>query len=742
MTALMLVESPNKAKTIAKYLRGTGITVMASFGHIREIDTKKKLFEAIEPENGFKTHYVVGLKSKDHAKKITDAAKGVDTVYLATDPDREGEAIAWHLWDMLKGYKNIKTFKRVTYTEVNEKAVKQAISQAGELDFNKAYAGLARQIIDKIFGFSISPVLWKALAPGLSAGRVQSPGLHLVSEREREIQAFIATIFWSVSGNTAKDNITFPVKLSSIDTVKIDKATLNEKDYTKEYVEGEFKKILDLMAKKEPLKVIDVVKTKVSNKPKAPYMTSTLQMDAVRQLGWSAQRVMAAAQKLFEGDGGEHGYITYHRTDSVNMAEDALKALYQYVGDAYGEEYRAAKPIVYSGKKTNAQEAHECIRPSDIDHTPDMMANRYDKSSDEYKLYRLIWCRTVASQMAPSLSERTAIVYRYGDRYQFKANGSVVLFDGYRRVYQEGRDKKDEEDSHQLPVIEVGDEMLLLHAELGEHETSPPSRYNEATLVKQLEDYGIGRPSTYATICARLKDRNYIKMDSKRIDVNEMGLEVDKFLTSHFSQYVDYGYTAKMEEMLDDIATGKASKEEILDRFYRPLMDNVKTVTDHFPKEERGVLEHTGEKCPQCGDGEVIVRLGKYGKFKTCTKRCGYVLSLSEKKIEHEVVEGRSCPNCKSPLHVIKGRFGKFISCSNYKECKYSEKMDGTVKVPPTDTGVKCPKCKKKNLVVRSGKRGKFISCSGFPKCRHIVNESDFRSISGLSNDQVDAMLK
>ena len=636
MTALMLVESPNKAKTIAKYLRGTGITVMASFGHIREIDTKKKLFEAIEPENGFKTHYVVGLKSKDHAKKITDAAKGVDTVYLATDPDREGEAIAWHLWDMLKGYKNIKTFKRVTYTEVNEKAVKQAISQAGELDFNKAYAGLARQIIDKIFGFSISPVLWKALAPGLSAGRVQSPGLHLVSEREREIQAFIATIFWSVSGNTAKDNITFPVKLSSIDTVKIDKATLNEKDYTKEYVEGEFKKILDLMAKKEPLKVIDVVKTKVSNKPKAPYMTSTLQMDAVRQLGWSAQRVMAAAQKLFEGDGGEHGYITYHRTDSVNMAEDALKALYQYVGDAYGEEYRAAKPIVYSGKKTNAQEAHECIRPSDIDHTPDMMANRYDKSSDEYKLYRLIWCRTVASQMAPSLSERTAIVYRYGDRYQFKANGSVVLFDGYRRVYQEGRDKKDEEDSHQLPVIEVGDEMLLLHAELGEHETSPPSRYNEATLVKQLEDYGIGRPSTYATICARLKDRNYIKMDSKRIDVNEMGLEVDKFLTSHFSQYVDYGYTAKMEEMLDDIATGKASKEEILDRFYRPLMDNVKTVTDHFPKEERGVLEHTGEKCPQCGDGEVIVRLGKYGKFKTCTKRCGYVLSLSEKKIEHE----------------------------------------------------------------------------------------------------------
>ena len=329
MTALMLVESPNKAKTIAKYLRGTGITVMASFGHIREIDTKKKLFEAIEADNGFKTHYVVGLKSRDHAKKITDMAKKVDIVYLATDPDREGEAIAWHLWDMLKGFKNIKTFKRVTYTEVNERAVKQAIDQAGELDFNKAHAGLARQIIDKIFGFTISPVLWKALAPGLSAGRVQSPGLHLVSEREREIQSFIATIFWSVSGTTTKDNITFPVKLSSIDKLKIDKTTLNEKDYTKEYVEGEFKKILDLMAKKEPLKVIDVVKTKVSNKPKAPYMTSTLQMDAVRQLGWSAQRVMAAAQKLFEGDGGEHGYITYHRTDSVNMAEEALKALYQ-----------------------------------------------------------------------------------------------------------------------------------------------------------------------------------------------------------------------------------------------------------------------------------------------------------------------------------------------------------------------------------------------------------------------------
>ncbi|MGB5448652.1 MAG: DNA topoisomerase I [Woeseiaceae bacterium] len=608
---LVIVESPAKAKTISKYL-GKDFDVLASYGHVRDLVPKEG---AVDTENQFSMKYQVIERNEKHVKAIMRALKKADALYLATDPDREGEAISWHLIELLKEKKALdsKAVHRVVFHEITKQAVQDAVANPRELSGDLIGAQQARRALDYLVGFNLSPLLWKKVQRGLSAGRVQSPALRMIAERELEIEAFKAREYWSIEADVSKNEQPFLSRLVSYKGDKVEQFSF-ENEVAARDVE---KTILD--AAQGQLKVVSVAKKQRRRNPAAPFTTSTLQQEASRKLGFNTQRTMRVAQKLYEGielpGEGLVGLISYMRTDSVTLADVAVNEIRDVIAARYGNENVPDKPREFKNKSKNAQEAHEAIRPTSVAYVPDEIKSSLDK--DQQKLYALIWKRTMACQMVPAVFNTVAIEMAAGDDdqgHRLRANGSVLVEPGFMAVYQEGKDDSKEDDSDRLlPEVAEGDTIKLEELRPEQHFTEPPPRFTEASLVKTLEEYGIGRPSTYANIIATLKNREYVEMDAKRFIPTDMGRIVNGFLTEHFTQYVDYDFTAKLEDDLDLVSLGKKDWVPLLERFWRPFHKLCEEKEMSVTREQVAQARELGTD-PKSGK-PVTVRMGRYGPF-------------------------------------------------------------------------------------------------------------------------------
>lgn len=604
---LVIVESPAKAKTIEKYL-GKDFDVLASYGHVRDLIPKEG---AIDPDNNYEMKYEIIEKNEKHVSAISKQLKKSDALYLATDPDREGEAISWHLYELLneRGLLENKDVYRVVFHEITKRAVSDAIAHPRKLSDQLINAQQARRALDYLVGFNLSPLLWKKIKRGLSAGRVQSPALRLLCERENEIEKFIPQEYWTLEADCEKDKQKFVSKLSFYKNEKLKQFDINNEDDALAA-----KKLLDANAKGN-LIVATVDKKERSRNPAAPFITSTLQQESVRKLRFSAQKTMRVAQQLYEGidlGDGAVGLITYMRTDSVAMAQEALDELRGFITDKYGNDNLPKEIRVFKTKSKNAQEAHEAIRPTSFMRLPDEIKSHLN--SDQYKLYSLIWKRAVASQMIHATLNLVAIELACGDGNIFRATGSSIKNPGFMRIYQEGQDdKKDEPDERMLPTLEVGERVSLDEIRAEQHFTEPPPRFTEASLVKTLEEYGIGRPSTYASIISTLQNREYAEVENRRFTPTEIGRIVNDFLTKHFTQYVDYDFTARLEDDLDDISRGEKEWVPVLNAFWRPFTELVEDKEKTVTREEAVQARELGAD-PKSGK-PVSVRMGRYGPF-------------------------------------------------------------------------------------------------------------------------------
>jgi DNA topoisomerase-1 len=711
---LVIVESPAKAKTIKKYL-GKDFDVLASYGHVRDLVPKEG---AVDPSSGFAMKYQVIDRNDKHVKAITTKLKNADALYLATDPDREGEAISWHLYELLKNKRALKdkAVHRVVFNEITKKAVQDAVDHPRDLSMDLVNAQQARRALDYLVGFNLSPLLWKKVRRGLSAGRVQSPALRLICEREDEIEAFKAREYWTVEADTEKAGQAFVAKLTHFRGEKLGQFAITDSDRA-----AEVEKTLDSAANGK-LAVLKVEKKQRKRNPAAPFTTSTLQQEAARKLGFTAQRTMRVAQQLYEGidiGNGAVGLITYMRTDSVNLADEALVELRQYIERRYGEDQVPKTPRQFKTKAKNAQEAHEAIRPTSALNVPDEIAKHLDK--DQLKLYSLIWKRTVACQMVHATIDTVSADLGAGEGNVFRANGSTIAKPGFIQVYLEGTDdaKPGDGDEKMLPPLVEGEQITLNQIRSEQHFTEPPPRYSEASLVKTLEEHGIGRPSTYASIISTLQDRDYVELEKKRFHPTDVGRVVNRFLTNYFTQYVDYDFTARLEDELDAVSRGEEDWVPLLEKFWQPFKDRVEHTQENVQRADV-TQEKIDEKCPKCG-GQLAKRLGRNGVFIGCTNypECDYTRNLNDDGsagAEPEKV-GRDCPECGSELIFKQGRYGRFIGCSGYPKCRYIEPLE-----KPKDTGVTCPKCHKGTLMQRKSRRGKiFYSCSTYPACDYAV---------------------
>ena len=712
---LVVVESPAKAKTIEKYL-GKNFKVLASYGHVRDLVPKEG---AVEPEHNFKMHYQAIDRNARHVEAIARALKSADELLLATDPDREGEAIAWHVKMLMDVHKDLKDkpSHRVVFHQITKNAVNEAILHPREISMDMVNAQQARRALDYLVGFQLSPLLWKKIRPGLSAGRVQSPALRMIVEREIEIENFKSEEYWTVHALCEKGQ-EFSARLTHYNGEKLEQFTLNNEKLSGSAVE-EIKK-----QAKGKLTVKSVSKKQRKRHPAPPFITSTLQQEAARKLGFSASKTMQIAQQLYEGiDVGEGatGLITYMRTDSVNLAQEAIAEIRDFIKEKYGKKNLPDEPRVYKTKSKNAQEAHEAIRPTTASHTPDSIKQYLDK--DQLRLYDLIWKRAVASQVIDATINTVAIELAVKETI-FRANGSTIVDPGFIAIYQEGIDDKkkhaEEEDDEAriLPEMNEGESVDLKDITGEQHFTEPPPRFTEASLVKALEEHDIGRPSTYASIIATLKNRKYVDMDSKRFKATDVGRIVNKFLTVYFTQYVDYDYTAHLEEKLDAVASGDQEWVPLLEEFWGPFKKLV-DVTQTNVKRSDVTQEKIDEKCPTCG-ADLSIRLGKRGRFIGCTAYpgCDYTRNLDDSAdVKPEIVEGRKCPTCDHDLVIKSGRYGKFIGCSHYPDCNYMEPLE-----KPKDTGVECPQCHQGKILERKSRRGKiFYSCEKYPDCKYAL---------------------
>ena len=709
---LVIVESPAKAKTIKKYL-GRDYNVMASYGHVRDLLPKEG---AVDTEHDFRMKYQLIEKNTKHIDAIGKAMKKADALYLATDPDREGEAISWHLYEILKERKLLdnKETHRVVFHEITRRAINEAIEHPQTLSLNLINAQQARRALDYLVGFNLSPLLWKKVRRGLSAGRVQSPALRMIAERESEIEAFIPREYWTIEANLHKDKDPFVAKLTHYNDKKLGQFSITNREKATE-VEQDLQQ-----AAGGTLVVGKVEKKQRKRNPAAPFITSTLQQEAARKLGFTAQRTMRTAQQLYEGidtGDGAVGLITYMRTDSVNLAEEAVAEIRDVIAARYGPEKLPRQPHTYKTRSKNAQEAHEAIRPTAPASDPDSLKDHLN--SDQYKLYSLIWKRAVACQMIHATINTVGIDLKAGEHHVFRTTGSTVVDPGFMAVYQEGQDdSKTEEHDRMLPEMNEGDRIDLLAINTEQHFTEPPPRYTEASLIRALEEHGIGRPSTYASIIATLQQREYVELENKRFHPTDVGRIVNKFLTQHFSRYVDYDFTAELEDELDAVSRGEKELVPLLREFWQPfkkLVDN----KDKTVQRKDVTQEEIDEKCPKC-NAQLSIRLGRRGRFIGCTAfpECDYTRSLEdEDDSSQEAVEGRRCPECQSDLVIRHGRYGKFIGCSNYPKCKYIEPLE-----KPADTGVECPTCHQGTMLKRKSRRGKiFYSCSRYPDCEYAV---------------------
>lgn len=713
---LVIVESPAKAKTIKKYL-GSDFHIVASYGHVRDLLPKEG---AVDPAHHFAMRYELIEKNEKHVATIVSAMKKADALYLATDPDREGEAISWHIYTILKEKKVLgkKPVHRVAFNEITKMAVQAAVANPRKISMELVNAQQARRALDYLVGFILSPLLWKKIRYGLSAGRVQSPALCMIVEREEEIEKFISQEYWDLQAALEAEKKAFTAKLTVYDGTKQEQFSITNQEQAEEA------KARILKAAKGVLRVEKVEKKQRKRNPAAPFITSTLQQEAARKLGFTVQRTMRIAQQLYEGvelDSGSVGLITYMRTDSVNLAQDAITELRELITERYGKENVPEEARIYKTKSKNAQEAHEAIRPSSAMRTPESIKSFL--SPEQFKLYDLIWKRTVASQMISASIDTMTIDMSASEKHQFRATGSTIVDPGYMRVYQEGTDDKPDElgDETLLPQLQEGDEVKLLDIACNQHFTEPPPRYSEATLIKALEEHGIGRPSTYAAIVSTLQTREYVVLENKRFRPTDIGRIVSKFLTQYFTRYVDYGFTAKLEDELDEVSRGEKEWVPLLEEFWDPFKNQVDNILETVKRKDV-TQEQLNENCPECGK-PLSIRLGKRDRFIGCSgyPECTYTRAVTEEAGEAsqtaELVEGRECPDCGGPLKIRHGKFGKFIGCSNYPKCKHIESLN-----KPSDTGVECPECKQGKIVKRQSRRGRvFFSCQRYPDCKYAV---------------------
>ncbi len=712
---LVIVESPAKAKTIKKYL-GKGFEVLASYGHVRDLVPKEG---AVDTENDFSMKYALIERNEKHVDAIAKALKKAGALYLATDPDREGEAISWHLYEILKerGALKDKDVHRVVFHEITQRAVNDAVAHPRPLSTELVNAQQARRALDYLVGFNLSPLLWKKIRRGLSAGRVQSPALRLICEREDEIEKFKTEEYWSIAANAEKDAQAFSARLYQYAGQKAEQFTFRDEKSTRAAEAALLK------SANGKLTVASVEKKQRKRNPAAPFTTSTLQQEASRKLGFGAQRTMRTAQQLYEGidltGEGAVGLISYMRTDSVNLANEAIAEIREVIAKRYGQDHLPDEPRVYKTKSKNAQEAHEAIRPTSAARAPEDIHGKL--TEEQRKLYELIWKRTIACQMEQAIFDTVTADLDAGHDSSFRATGSVMVVPGFMAVYQEGQDDNvSDEEERLLPLLEQGEIVTLKDIQCEQHFTEPPPRYTEASLVKALEEYGIGRPSTYATIISTLQQREYVDMDRKRFKPTDVGRVVSKFLTEHFTQYVDYDFTAKMEDELDAVSRGEKEWVPVMHEFWDPF----KKLVDH--KEENVsrkdvTTEKMDEKCPKCGK-PLSIRLGRRGRFIGCTgyPDCDYTRNLdetAEQAAQPEKIEGRQCPQCGSDLIIRRGRYGKFIGCSGYPNCKFIEPLE-----KPQDMGVECPECHQGTFLKRKSRYGKiFYSCSRYPDCKYAT---------------------
>lgn len=715
---LVIVESPAKAKTIKKYL-GKNFTVLASYGHVRDLIPKEG---AVDTANGFNMQYQVIERNSKHLADIAKAMRKASALYLATDPDREGEAISWHICEYLHEKKILKDkpVHRIAFHQITKKAVSAAIDDPRSVSMHLVNAQQARRALDYLVGFNLSPLLWKKIRRGLSAGRVQSPALRLIVERELEIEKFEPQEYWTVTADNEFDKHTFPAKLTVYEGEKVQQFTITNEDQAT--------KVQDKLTKEAngKLKVCKVEKKQRKRNPTAPFITSTLQQEAARKLGFTAQRTMRVAQQLYEGiDVGEGavGLISYMRTDSVNLADEAVEEIRYLIGERYGKENVPEKPPEYRTKAKNAQEAHEAIRPTSVLRHPEDIKEHL--TAEQFKLYGLVWRRTVASQMIPAKIDTVAVDFECGsDKNIFRANGSQIAHPGFMAVYLEGMDdgKKGDDDEKLLPNLKEGDKVDLNAVNTAQHFTEPPPRFSEATLVKALEEHGIGRPSTYASIISTLQHREYVTLESKRFSPTDVGRIVNRFLTQYFPQYVDYDFTAQLENSLDAVACGEKEWVPLMEEFWGPFKTLVVDIEKNVERQDV-TQEKIDESCPEC-EKPLVKRLGRKGLFIGCTAfpECKYTRNVGEdagEKQEAEIVEGRTCPECEKELVIRVGPYGKFIGCSQYPTCKHIEPLE-----QPADTSIKCPECQQGTLLQRRTRKKKiFYSCSRYPDCKYALWE-------------------
>ncbi len=714
---LVIVESPAKARTIKKYL-GKDFEVLACYGHVRDLVPKEG---AVDPNNNFSMRYDVIEKNAKYVDNIIKALKKATNLYLAPDPDREGEAIAWHLCEILKAKKKLKdkTVKRVTFNQITKRAVQEAVANPREIAMDLVNAQQARRALDFLVGFTLSPLLWKKIRRGLSAGRVQSPALRLIVERELEIEKFESQEYWTIHGDCESEKQKFQARLLQYKNEKVEQFSFtNEKDSAK---------VVETLvaAANGELGVEKVTKRERKRNPAPPFITSTLQQEAARKLSFSAQKTMMVAQQLYEGVNvgeGSEGLITYMRTDSVNMAQEGVDEIRQCIEAQYSKDMLPETPNTYKTKAKNAQEAHEAIRPTSALRLPKDIKHKL--TPDQMKLYDLIWKRAMASQMIPAVLDTVSVDLSCGSKENmFRASGSTIKNPGFMSVYKEGLDdKKAQQDDDQqklLPPLEEGQKIKVENIAGEQHFTEPPPRFSEASLVKALEERGIGRPSTYASIISTLKYREYVEMDKKRFIATDVARVVNRFLTEYFTQYVDYDFTAKLEDDLDEIANGEKQWIPVLEHFW-VAFKNLVDETEEKVQRSDVTQEKMDEKCPECGK-DLSIRLGRRGRFVGCTDypACKYTRDLSGEGggSEPVVVEGRKCPDCDNDLIIRHGKYGKFIGCSTYPDCKHIEPLE-----KPKDMGVECPKCKKHNILKRKSRYGKiFYSCAGYPDCEYAI---------------------
>ena len=699
--ALVIVESPAKSKTIKKIL-GDGYQIEASFGHVRNLPENVLGFDV---NNDFKPTYVIIPEKKKVVTKLNDLAKHSDKIYLASDPDREGEAIAWHVRELLD-VPDDKVF-RIEFNEITPKAVKYAVEHSRQIDMDKVKAQQTRQILDKLVGYKLSPVLWKQLGNyRLSAGRVQSVALRMICEREEEIEAFVPKEYWSIHTIMDKDGKLFEAEVNKYKNKKLEINNEEEANKIKEYLlnpETEF--VVEKVTKKE-----------TKRKPTAPFITSTLQRAASSKLGFGVSKTMQVAQKLYEGieiEGTPVGLITYMRTDSVRISDDAHQMAKDFIINNYGEKYYPPTTNVYVKGKQNVQDAHEAIRPSYPDRTPESIKQYL--SSDQYKLYKLIWDKFMSSQMAPAEIANKTIDIKAGD-YNLKAGTSKILFDGFLKLYNDAEEDEKDADA-KIPDLEQGDKVKCKEINPKQHFTQPPPRYNEASLVKALEEHGIGRPSTYATIITVIQTRKYVEKKDKALVPTLLGRTVCKQLVSQFADIMDYKFTAGMEEKLDKIAEKKAVWNVVLKEFYTPFMEVVNSVM----KSGQRVVIESDKKCPNCGR-VMLVKTSRFGtQFLGCSgyPECKTIISLNN-IVELDSVDGENkeatveekCEKCGGEMVLKVGPYGKYLEC---KECKNRKKY-------VRSTGVKCPKCGEGVIIEKKSKYGKiFFGCNRYPECSYAL---------------------